>query len=1151
MIDKKELTVILTNHAVGQSKTSYSETDVTDAMLKHYNTEMDKFMKSHPKFDVYSDDYNGTEDDLFINILINVAKEGGFNLIEGIDDNNDEEGDLVTIEEDFKEDLTKKWLEGDKAALTQFVTDKMDKMVDPHINKLAQGFIDKKDDEGMFKFVEMILTKLGKIGENNNDEEELEETKKEVDGKWKVYSKDGKELGSHDTEGEADDQLAAIEISKNEAKTITNEDLANIYETIFIESPESMVAFEEFLDGYLDPTRSTNETMVLKKDVNILEPMKKFFAENEGIGSKLKGAFNKAKGVINKAKGKTERSLGKIFNSEEEEKTEGEDINEGGKTITLGKLVTIAKEAGDIVLDAKSELEELGISYGNKIPVDKIKDILTNYDITGIMESLDEAKDDNHVGNKPHEQDGSQIDDNTDTPAPESGSKLGTQDDPDLGDGQPIKVDGNTVTIKEGDEIETDMIKGSVTKIGKDGIGMEYDECCYKDADCDDDGYGIMSPKTLEEAKSLKINGKVIKEGITKLTTQDIVQIADDMFGEKGLDVYSITKGEVINNIEMGGLTLIDSDFEAVFKELKKMGATVNESKEDDTNDQEGSTADKDKDNTDTPKADGTSAEKGAIDLEKGDIVKIGDIEGTMTKTTDSGIEVETANGKTENIAMKGLNVNEGCEVNGKKIVIKEGKIYEAEDINEDKFSIILVDKDNGDGTINGSWIQNHIGDLKGATQKAIDTEAANSDRQDYAVVDQNQYSFGTGGPTHGIKDKMKRLDTKRIEMNEATKPFGRAELNKAKKAIKSFMGDWDEGQTIWGVFNVLKSELINMNFGREADQLARKALKNAKYSGSDRKGDLESLKKMRTQLIDISGFDAERFTELLVLALREKGLDSMADKTLGIVSGSNESLNEEDAALMETLKQDLMKAFPKMKDDEFDNHESDLYIKHSPEVMAWIEKNYEFGKSKSIVSTFTSEIDRKLWIEVAFAFAKGIDEADTVDSIRKEIADLTKLRDKAEKDGDNGEVQNIDQDIKNTKAKLDKLNEGNDNPYMIGNYELKDGDSYKTKDGTDTTFMGFDDAVEAEGKNYLFDDGSGTQAYTKEEAISMLETEMEDETKGVSTIDKGGEDKKIDKLPMFENFKGGTTNKGKTKKKVNEMIGLPTFKMFLESRKK
>ena len=51
--------------------------------------------------------------------------------------------------------------------------------------------------------------------------------------------------------------------------------------------------------------------------------------------------------------------------------------------------------------------------------------------------------------------------------------------------------------------------------------------------------------------------------------------------------------------------------------------------------------------------------------------MKIGDIEGTMTKSTDSGIEVETANGETKNIAMKGLNESEGCEVNGKKVKIK------------------------------------------------------------------------------------------------------------------------------------------------------------------------------------------------------------------------------------------------------------------------------------------------------------------------------------------------------------------------------------------------------------------------------------------------------------------------------------------------
>lgn len=66
----------------------------------------------------------------------------------------------------------------------------------------------------------------------------------------------------------------------------------------------------------------------------------------------------------------------------------------------------------------------------------------------------------------------------------------------------------------------------------------------------------------------------------------------------------------------------------------------------------------------------------------------------------------------------------------------------------------------------------------------------------------------------------------------------------------------------------------------------------------------------------------------------------------------------------MSTLKQRLEQEF---KGLEFDNHCSDLYVKYNPTVLDWIKKNYE--DSPSIVSVFNSQIDSKLWIEVAFAY--------------------------------------------------------------------------------------------------------------------------------------------------------------------------------------
>jgi len=66
-------------------------------------------------------------------------------------------------------------------------------------------------------------------------------------------------------------------------------------------------------------------------------------------------------------------------------------INEA-KTITTKKLLKIAKKAADVVPDAKYDLEDLAVSYGDKIPYDRVKSVLTNYDMEDLLESINEGK---------------------------------------------------------------------------------------------------------------------------------------------------------------------------------------------------------------------------------------------------------------------------------------------------------------------------------------------------------------------------------------------------------------------------------------------------------------------------------------------------------------------------------------------------------------------------------------------------------------------------------------------------------------------------------------------------------------------------------------------------------------------------------------
>lgn len=50
--------------------------------------------------------------------------------------------------------------------------------------------------------------------------------------------------------------------------------------------------------------------------------------------------------------------------------------------LNINKLIDIAKRAGDIVVDAKYAIEELGTQYGNKIPINAVVDTLSEYDMT-------------------------------------------------------------------------------------------------------------------------------------------------------------------------------------------------------------------------------------------------------------------------------------------------------------------------------------------------------------------------------------------------------------------------------------------------------------------------------------------------------------------------------------------------------------------------------------------------------------------------------------------------------------------------------------------------------------------------------------------------------------------------------------------------
>lgn len=64
-------------------------------------------------------------------------------------------------------------------------------------------------------------------------------------------------------------------------------------------------------------------------------------------------------------------------------------------------------------------------------------------------------------------------------------------------------------------------------------------------------------------------------------------------------------------------------------------------------------------------------------------------------------------------------------------------------------------------------------------------------------------------------------------------------------------------------------------------------------------------------------------------------------------------------------IKQALIKEFNLHPTDDFDSHESDLYVRNTSGIMNWLVKNYEYYYN---IRFFTSAIDGKVWLEIPFA---------------------------------------------------------------------------------------------------------------------------------------------------------------------------------------
>ncbi len=68
----------------------------------------------------------------------------------------------------------------------------------------------------------------------------------------------------------------------------------------------------------------------------------------------------------------------------------------------------------------------------------------------------------------------------------------------------------------------------------------------------------------------------------------------------------------------------------------------------------------------------------------------------------------------------------------------------------------------------------------------------------------------------------------------------------------------------------------------------------------------------------------------------------------------------------MITPMQQIKAAFPNMPESDFGYYETDLHVKYTPELWAWLKANYEWPNN---IQRFQNDIDGTIWIDIPFAY--------------------------------------------------------------------------------------------------------------------------------------------------------------------------------------
>lgn len=98
-------------------------------------------------------------------------------------------------------------------------------------------------------------------------------------------------------------------------------------------------------------------------------------------GRAAKMALNKSYSLLNNDDVKSIGTMTKKEWDATESKYAIKEMNEVKKFYTSKQIMKFAKKAGDIVKDAKYDIEDLAVSYGDKVPHEKLQQLLNAYDL--------------------------------------------------------------------------------------------------------------------------------------------------------------------------------------------------------------------------------------------------------------------------------------------------------------------------------------------------------------------------------------------------------------------------------------------------------------------------------------------------------------------------------------------------------------------------------------------------------------------------------------------------------------------------------------------------------------------------------------------------------------------------------------------------